>query len=226
MWGTIIGVYRIIMNLERCRYIVVEGPIGAGKTSLARNMATRLNCSLVLERPEINPFLAKFYEDTPRYALSTQLFFLLQRRQQLQSIEEENIFAQSVVSDFLFEKGQLFADVALNSTERELYQQIHEQIPLTAPVPDLVIYLQVSPEVLLKRVRQRGNTLEQHLSEDYLHRLAERYMRFFHEYDQAPVIIVNSEHIDLAHSIADLDLLLTRIDQMRSAREYFNVGAG
>ncbi|ABI60511.1 deoxynucleoside kinase [Nitrosomonas eutropha] len=213
------------MNLERCRYIVVEGPVGAGKTSLARNMATRLNCSLMLEQPEANPFLEKFYEDTPRYALSTQLFFLLQRRHQLQLMRQENGFSQSVVSDFLFEKGQLFAAVALSEPEHGLYRQICEQMPLDAPAPDLVIYLQVSPEVLIKRIRQRGNTLEQNISEDYLRRLAERYMQFFHEYDRAPVMIVNSEHIDLANSIADFDLLLTRIDQMRSAREYFNVGA-
>jgi deoxyadenosine/deoxycytidine kinase len=212
------------MNLEHCRYIVVEGPIGAGKTSLARNVATRLNCTLMLEEPEANPFLGEFYEDMPRYALSTQLSFLIQRKQQLQSIEQDNGFAQSVVSDFLFEKGQLFADVALNQTEHKLYQQIREQIPFNIPVPDLVIYLQVAPEVLIRRIKQRDNTLEQHISEDYLHRLAERYMQFFHEYDLAPIMIVNSEHIDLAHSMDDLDLLLTRIDQMRSAREYFNVG--
>ncbi|MXS86121.1 deoxynucleoside kinase [Nitrosomonas sp. HPC101] len=212
------------MNLERCRYIVIEGPIGAGKTSLARNMATRLNCSLMLEQPEANPFLEKFYEDTPRYALPTQLFFLLQRRQQLQSVQQKNGFSQSIVGDFLFEKDQLFADVALSELEHGLYQQIREQMFLDAPVPDLVIYLQVSPEILIKRIRQRGNALEQYISEDYLRRLAERYMQFFHAYDRAPVMIVNSEHIDLANSIADLDLLLARIDQMRSAREYFNVG--
>ncbi|WP_350283359.1 deoxynucleoside kinase [Nitrosomonas sp.] len=213
------------MNLERCRYIVVEGPIGAGKTSLACNMATRLNYSLILEQPEANPFLEKFYGDMSRHTWSTQLFFLIQRMQQLQSMEQENGFSRSVVSDFLFEKDQLFADVTLSEPEHGLYQQIREYMPLNAPRPDLVIYLQAAPEILIRRIRQRGNALEQRISEDYLRQLTERYMRFFYEYDQAPVMIVNSEHIDLAHNLADLDMLLSRIDQMRSAREYFNVGA-
>ncbi|MBC6961674.1 deoxynucleoside kinase [Nitrosomonas sp. H1_AOB3] len=213
------------MNLERCRYIVVEGPIGAGKTSLARNMATRLNYSLMLEQPEANPFLEKFYGDMSRHTLSTQLFFLIQRMQQLQSMERENGFSRSVISDFLFEKDRLFADVTLSEPEHGLYRQIREHMPLNAPRPDLVIYLQAAPEILIRRIRQRGNALEQRISEDYLRRLTERYMRFFYEYDQTPVMIVNSEHIDLAHNLADLDMLLARIDQMRSAREYFNVGA-
>lgn len=214
------------MNLERCRYIVIEGPIGAGKTSLARNMATRLNCSLMLEQPETNPFLEKFYRDMPHHNLSTQLFFLMQRMQQLRLMEQENGFSRSVVSDFLFEKDRLFADVTLNEPEHGLYRQIRGHMPVSAPKPDLVIYLQAAPEILIRRIKQRGNTLEYRISEDYLRRLAERYMYFFHEYDEAPVMIVNSEHIDLAHSLADLDMLLARIDQMRSAREYFNVGAG
>ncbi|MCC6917366.1 deoxynucleoside kinase [Nitrosomonas sp.] len=214
------------MNLERCRYIVIEGPIGAGKTSLARNMATRLNYSLVLEQPEANPFLEKFYRDMPRHNLSTQLFFLVQRMQQLRLMEQENSFSRSVVSDFLFEKDQLFADVTLSEPEHGLYRQIREHMPISAPKPDLVIYLQAAPEILIRRIKQRGNVLEQRISEDYLRRLTERYMYFFHEYDEAPVMIINSEHIDLAHNLADLDLLLTRIDQMRSAREYFNVRAG
>jgi len=214
------------MNLERCRYIVIEGPIGAGKTSLARNMATRLNYLLMLEQPEANPFLEKFYADMSRHTLSTQLFFLMQRMQQLQSMEQENGFSRSMVSDFLFDKDRLFADVMLSEPEHGLYRQIRERLPLKLPVPDLVIYLQAAPEILIRRIKQRRNMLEQRISEDYLRRLAERYMQFFYEYDQAPVMIVNSEHIDLAHNLADLDLLLTRIDQMRSAREYFNVGAG
>lgn len=214
------------MNLERCRYIVVEGPIGAGKTSLARNIATRLNYSLMLEQPEANPFLERFYGDMSRHTLSTQLFFLIQRMQQLQSMEREKEFSRPVVGDFLFDKDRIFTDVTLNELEHGLYRQVREHMPLNPPVPDLVIYLQAAPEILIRRVKQRGNTLEQRISEDYLRRLAERYMRFFYEYDQAPVMIVNSEHIDLAHNLADLDMLLVRIDQMRSAREYFNVRAG
>jgi deoxyguanosine kinase len=212
------------MNLKHYRYIAIEGPIGAGKTSLAHNMAARLNCPVVLEQPETNPFLEKFYGDMPRYALSTQLFFLFQRMHQLETMEQENRFAQSVISDFLFEKDQLFADVTLNEPEYGLYQQIREHLHPRAPSPDLVIYLQATPEILIRRIRQRGNVLEQNLSEDYLKRLAERYLRFFHEYDRAPVMIVNSERLDFAHNTTDLDMLLTRIEQMRSAREYFNIG--
>lgn len=212
------------MNLKRCRYIAIEGSIGAGKTSLARNMAARLNCPIILEQPEANPFLEKFYVDMPRYALSTQLFFLFQRIHQLRSMEQEGLFAQSVISDFLFEKDQLFADITLSQDEYALYHQIREHKHPHAPPPDLVIYLQAAPEILIKRIRQRGSVLEKGLSEDYLRRLTEHYLRFFHEYDQAPVMIVNSEHLNFAHSAADLDMLLARVEKMRSAREYFNVG--
>ncbi len=213
------------MNLEHCRYIVIEGPVGAGKTSLAHNMAARLNYPLILEQPENNPFLDKFYENMPRYALSTQLFFLFQRIHLLENLEQESKFDQPVISDFLFEKDQLFADVTLSEPEYGLYREIRERLHPRTPSPDLVIYLQAAPEILIRRIRQRGNVQEQHLSEDYLERLTERYLQFFHEYDQAPVMIVNSEHIDFAHNTADLDMLLARIEGMRSAREYFNVGA-
>ncbi|MGG7054970.1 deoxynucleoside kinase [Nitrosomonas sp. ANs5] len=211
------------MSLQRYRYIAIEGPIGAGKTSLARNLADRLKGVLVLEQPEANPFLEKFYADMPRHALSTQLFFLFQRMQQLQVMRDQ-MFAQPVVSDFLFEKDQLFAEVTLSEAEHELYKQLRAHVQPHAAPPDLVIYLQAAPEILIRRIRQRGSVLEQSLSEDYLVRLSECYMRFFHAYDQAPVMIVNSEHLNFAHSAADLDMLLGRIERMRSAREYFNVG--
>ncbi|HNO75287.1 deoxynucleoside kinase [Nitrosomonas mobilis] len=211
------------MNLKHYRYIVIEGAIGTGKTSLARNIANRLNCATLLEQPQTNPFLQNFYSDMPRHGLSTQLYFLFQRLEQLDTIQLQQEKRHAIVSDFLFDKDQIFAEVTLGETERELYQKIRQRLDLDLPIPDLVIYLQATPEILLKRIKQRGLPMEKGLSEDYLWRLTERYLRFFHVYDQAPVMIINSEHLDFAHREADLDLLLTRIEQMRSAREYFNI---
>lgn len=211
------------MNLKRYRYIVIEGAIGTGKTSLARNIANRLNCATLLEQPQTNPFLQNFYSDMPRHGLSTQLYFLFQRLEQLDTIQLQQEKRHAIISDFLFDKDQIFAEVTLGETERELYQKIRQRLDLDLPIPDLVIYLQATPEILLKRIKQRGLPMEKGLSEDYLWRLTERYLRFFHVYDQAPVMIINSEHLDFAHREADLDLLLTRIEQMRSAREYFNI---
>jgi len=211
------------MNLRHYDYIVIEGAIGTGKTSLARNIANRLNCTLLLEQPQTNPFLHNFYHDIPRYALSTQLYFLFQRIEQLSPIKPQQKTGQVIVSDFLFDKDQIFAEVALSEIEHELYQKIRQRLDLDLPTPDLVIYLQATPEILLKRIKQRGTPMEKGLSEDYLWRLTECYLRFFHTYDQAPVMIINSDHLDFAHREADLDLLLARIEQMRSAREYFNI---
>lgn len=213
------------MNLKRYRHIVIEGAIGTGKTSLARNIADRLNCSVLLEQPQNNPFLQNFYSDIPRYALSAQLYFLFQRVEQLDTIRSQQETGQAIVSDFLFDKDQIFAEVTLSEIERELYQKIRQRLNPDPPLPDLVIYLQATPEILLKRIKQRGIPMEKGLSEDYLWRLSERYLRFFHAYDQAPVMIINSEHLNFAHHEADLDLLLARIEQMRSAREYFNINS-
>ncbi|MCC7136455.1 MAG: deoxynucleoside kinase [Nitrosomonas sp.] len=211
------------MNIKHYGYIVIEGAIGTGKTSLAHNIANRLNCSLLLEQPQTNPFLQNFYSDMPRHALSTQLYFLFQRLEQLDAMRLQQEKGLAIVSDFLPEKDQIFADVTLSEIERELYQKIRERLNPDLSAPDLVIYLQATPEILIKRIRQRGISMEKGLSEDYLWRLTERYLRFFHTYNQAPVMIINSEHLDFAHREADLDLLLTRIEQMRSAREYFNI---
>ncbi|MDT8364377.1 MAG: deoxynucleoside kinase [Nitrosomonas sp.] len=211
------------MNIKRYGYIVIEGAIGTGKTSLARNIANRLSSNTLLEQPQTNPFLQNFYSDIPRYALSAQLYFLFQRIEQLETIELQQETGQAIVSDFLFDKDRIFAEVTLSEAERELYQKIRQRIKLTQPIPDLLIYLQATPETLLKRIKQRGIPMEKGLSEDYLWRLTEHYLRFFHAYDQAPVMIINSEHLDFAHREADLDLLLARIEQMRSAREYFNI---
>lgn len=212
------------MILEKYHYIAIEGPIGAGKTSLAQNMADRLECALMLERPEENPFLEKFYSDRSRYALPTQLFFLLQRIDQFRYVTQADVLSRPMISDFLLEKDQLFARMTLSKSEYDLYQKIYSQMQFQAPSPDLVIYLQASPEKLLERIKRRGSAYEKNISEEYLYKLSSSYTHFFHQYEKAPVIIVNSENLNFANNTADFNLLLQRISQMRGAREYFNCG--
>jgi len=207
------------------RHVVVEGPIGAGKTSLARRLAERSGAKLMLEQPEDNPFLARFYRDSARYALPTQMFFLFQRVQQLSELKQLDLFQSAVVSDFLLEKDRLFARLTLADDELRLYEQMHDQMKPGAAVPDLVIYLQASPETLVERVARRGNPIESGISETYLRALADSYTRFFHEYDAAPVLIVNAEHLNPVDRDEDFELLLDRIARLRGRREYFNLAA-
>jgi deoxyguanosine kinase len=210
---------------DKYRYVVVEGPIGAGKTSLTRRLAAHIGASLLLEKPDENPFLPRFYSDPARYALPTQLFFLFQRINQLRDMAQLDMFESVTVSDFLLDKDPLFARLTLPDAELGLYQQIFDSQRIQAPKPDLVIYLQAPLETLLERVKRRGNDYERGISEDYLARLADSYSRFFYHYDAAPVLIVNSEHLNFVDVQSDFELLMQRVGAMRTPREFFNVGS-
>jgi deoxyguanosine kinase len=212
------------MDLDKCRYIVVEGPIGAGKTSLARQLATHLAGDALLEHPDDNPFLARFYEDMPRYALPTQLNFLFQRIDQLRGLGQLDMFRHATVGDFLLDKDPLFARLNLTDAEYRLYEKVYTHLRPEAPVPDLVIYLQAPVETLVERVRERGIDYERTISPHYLARLADAYSRYFYQYAQAPLLIVNSERLNFVASADHFALLLARIGSMRSRREFFNLG--
>jgi len=209
---------------EKYRYIVVEGPIGAGKTSLARRLSESLRKDLLLEDPDSNPFLGRFYEDPRRHALATQLFFLFQRVQQVEGLKQIDLFDRGTVADFILDKDPLFASLTLSDDELHLYQQIYSHLMPQAPAPDLVIYLQASPEKLVERVRKRNLAYERNISEQYLVRLAEAYSRFFYQFSAAPLLIVNSEHLNFVEDAGDFDLLLRRITEMRGPREFFSRG--
>jgi deoxyadenosine/deoxycytidine kinase len=212
------------MNFDTYRYIVVEGPIGAGKTSLTKKIAEHAGGQTLLELPQENPFLEKFYRDAARYALPAQMFFLFQRMNQLRDLAQTDMFDGRIVSDFLLEKDPLFARLTLSDDELNLYRQLYDQLRPQAPRPDLVIYLQAQPETLIERIRKRGVPMEAGISETYLYRLCESYSRFFYHYDTSPLLIVNTEHLNPAKEDEDFDLLMHRIKNMRGKREFFNRG--
>jgi deoxyadenosine/deoxycytidine kinase len=210
--------------LDKYRYIAVEGPIGVGKTSLARRLADHSRASLMLEKPEENPFLEKFYADPARHALQTQLFFLFQRIGEVSQLAQMDLFQNRTVADYLFDKDALFARLNLNDDEFALYQNIYRNLAPQAPAPDLVIYLQASPERLYERVRRRAVDYERQIADSYLMRLAQGYSDFFYHYDAAPLLVVNSENMNFVDNDEDFELLLQRIEGMRGAKEFFSVG--
>jgi len=204
------------------RYIVIEGPIGVGKTSLARRLAATLGSEIILEQAEANPFLERFYRDPVGAALPAQLHFLFQRVQQLATLRQEDLFATTRVADYLLEKDRLFARVILDEAEFGLYEQIYSRVVIDPPHPDLVIYLQAPVDVLLERIGRRGIKAEQLIERAYLEKLNEAYARFFHDYDSAPLLIVNAATIDPAANDADYAELLGAVRRMRRGRLYFN----
>jgi deoxyguanosine kinase len=207
---------------ERLRYVVIEGPIGVGKTSLAKKLALDLGSELLLEQAEDNPFLASFYQNPRQYALSTQLHFLLQRAQQVQDFRQADLFHGSHIADFMVDKDRLFAELTLDSDELALYRQIYAHLTLDAPRPDLVIYLQAPLGTLRDRIAHRGIRYEQQIRDEYLRRLSESYTRFFHDYDESALLTVNTESVDLINNAEDYQSLLEKISDIHCGRHYFN----
>ena len=210
------------IRIEGPRYIVVEGPIGVGKTSLAKRLAKSFASQLILEQAEDNPFLERFYRTGRQSALPTQLFFLFQRARQIEQIRQSDMFSPVRIADFLLQKDRLFAEINLDAHELGLYQQVADTLELDPPVPDLVVYLQAPAPVLLKRVAARGIPYEQLIEPEYLERLGDAYARFFYDYDAAPLLIVNAATIDPIHRQSDYQELLQTILRVKHGRHFFN----
>lgn len=204
------------------RFIAVEGAIGVGKTTLAKRLANSFNYDTLLEEAENNPFLERFYQDRARHALPTQLFFLFQRAQQIQSLRQDDLFQPVRVADFLIEKDPLFAQVTLDEDELNIYQQVYNQLVIDAPKPDLVIYLQAPIDTLLRRIKQRGINAEQTIDADYLETLNEAYTRFFHFYDDSPLLIVNTSEIDWVNNDDSYGKLVDYMLKIKQGRHYYN----
>ena len=204
------------------QFIVIEGPIGVGKSTLTRRLCASLGAEAVLEQAAENPFLERFYRNPRDGALPAQLYFLFQRAQQLAALNQQDMFAPLRVADYLLEKDRLFARVTLDDAEFGLYEQVYTKLDVQAPKPDLVVYLQAPVDVLVERIAKRGIRYEQQIERAYLERLNEAYARFFHEYEAAPLLIVNAASIDPINNQADYDELLAAIQRMKRGRLYYN----
>ncbi|OGQ18131.1 MAG: deoxyadenosine kinase [Deltaproteobacteria bacterium RIFCSPHIGHO2_02_FULL_60_17] len=207
--------------MTRKKYIVVEGPIGVGKTSLAKILAAEFQARCVFEKVEDNPFLPKFYEDRETHAFQNQLFFLLSRYQQQRELSQQELFIQSTVSDYLFAKDRIFATLTLSSEELNLYQQIYQLLDTRVPKPDLVVYLQARPEVLYKRIKKRDKSYERSITPEYLEEVAQAYNRFFFHYDESPLLVVNTSEIDFVASSKDLADLIKEINNMGPGTQHY-----
>ena len=203
-------------------FVVVEGPIGVGKTTLARRLARSFGSNMLLEAADENPFLEKFYENPRSAALPTQLYFLMQRTRQMKTLKQNDMFNPVRVADFLIQKDRLFAGLILDSDELDLYEQVYSNLTLDVRRPDLVVYLQAPVEVLLERIKRRGVKHERWIEAAYLERLCDAYVRFFYQYREAPLLIVNATDIDFAHNDDEYEMLLQQIMETRSGRHYFN----
>jgi len=203
-------------------YIAVEGPIGVGKTTLARRIADTFDYDLLLEEAELNPFLERFYQNRQQTALATQLFFLFQRVQKITELKQRDMFDQARVADFVLEKDPLFARINLEPDEFALYEKVFSKMRVDAPVPDLVIYLQASPDRLLERIDRRGIDAERLIDRQYLEQLNEVYSEFFLYYDAAPLLIVNANAIDLSQGDRDYEQLVDYMLNIKKGRHYFN----
>ncbi len=204
------------------RYIAVEGCIGAGKSTVAKMLAERMNGELIVEAPHGNPFLERFYNGVTQAALPAQLYFLLHRTQLAERISKEDLFPTIRISDFLLERDRIYAECTLASDELLVYDMVREAVAIDPPVPDLVLFLQTPVRTLLKRIANRGIPMERRITGEYLEVLNEAMSRFILDYDEAPVLIVNTESIDLANNDAHQDLLLNEIEQTQSGRIYFD----
>ena len=204
------------------KYIAIEGPIGVGKTTLANKIATTFNYDAFLEQPAENPFLKNFYRNPSQSALATQLFFLFQRMQQIQDLKQRSLFETVRVADFLIEKDRLFAEVTLSNEEMDLYDKVYDHITLDAPTPDLVIYLQAPIDVLKERITKRGNINEQYLTLEYLEKLNDAYSRFFLDYNDAPLLIINAADINLESNEGDYESLITTIMSNPKGKNFIN----
>ena len=208
--------------MRNLNYIAIEGPIGVGKTSLAKLLSKRLNAKLILEKFEDNPFLSEFYDDPTRFAFQTQLFFLLQRYQQQQDIRQVDMFHNLLISDYMFIKDRLFASLNLDDKEMNLYDSIANMMERNVINPDLIIYLQADTASLMKNIDKRGRNFESNISYEYINELNEIYTEYFFRYNDTPLVIINTNNIDFVHNPDDLDQVIQYIKQPVSGTKFFN----